>query len=308
MAKRHEFPKPTVRLLAARVGYHCSNPDCRALTSGPDWTATKEVNVGEAAHITAAAPGGPRYDASLAEDQRRHYDNGIWLCGIHARQIDVDPDRFPVSLLREWKKEAEAEALTDLGRPRVPTESEFAVSSAAERLGASSSVLVEGVPTPSTYIFDPDEDGLPPTWFVSGFVVRSSIRKREELARAVIEYVQATVHETLPIPAYKPLYQVFPAHTSLYYIELEPNTSNAPRVCRPQRYYEATSPQTADLQFPPTLVLDDPVPAQIAVRLNAKSPGMYLVSIEAIISSGSRQEVHTLMQPQYVIFEKPEDP
>ena len=68
----------------------------------------KATLVGEAAHICAASPGGPRYDPSMSDEERRSHDNGIWLCANCATEIDKDPARFPVSLLRRWKEEAES--------------------------------------------------------------------------------------------------------------------------------------------------------------------------------------------------------
>ena len=55
---RDDFTDEVKRILAARTGNACSNPDCRAVTSGPQNDPTKAVNVGVAAHITAAAEGG----------------------------------------------------------------------------------------------------------------------------------------------------------------------------------------------------------------------------------------------------------
>ncbi|UWU70562.1 NACHT domain-containing NTPase [Bradyrhizobium sp. NC92] len=76
----------------------------------------KSVNVGEAAHITAAAagPGAKRYDASLTPEERRAASNGIWLCELCAKLIDTDEARFRVDLLRKWKQDAEARALRDI--------------------------------------------------------------------------------------------------------------------------------------------------------------------------------------------------
>ena len=88
---RDDFPEEVKRIVAARVGNQCSNPDCRALTSGPQIDPTKALNVGVAAHITAAAPGGPRYDPSLTPEERRHPDNAIWLCQNCAKLVDNDP-------------------------------------------------------------------------------------------------------------------------------------------------------------------------------------------------------------------------
>lgn len=116
MAQRDEFSEAVKRSLAQRVGYLCSDPTCRAPTSGPHSEASKAVNLGVAAHITAAASNGPRYDARLTEDQRAAAENGIWLCQNHGKLVDNDEMRFPVALLREWKVQAEDEAASRLGK------------------------------------------------------------------------------------------------------------------------------------------------------------------------------------------------
>lgn len=114
-----DFTLRTKRLLAHRVGHLCSNPECNASTSGPGIEHTTLVTVGDAAHITAASPAGPRFNPELTSEQRRSYDNGIWLCVNHARIVDQDDSFYTVDLLRSWKSEAEMRARKDLGRPRV---------------------------------------------------------------------------------------------------------------------------------------------------------------------------------------------
>lgn len=104
---RDDFTKKTIDILAKRVGYICSNPDCKKHTVGPNSDKEKATIVGIAAHITAASQGGPRYNDSLTVDQRKDIDNGIWLCTNCATLIDKDPDEFPISLLDDWKSGAE---------------------------------------------------------------------------------------------------------------------------------------------------------------------------------------------------------
>lgn len=58
-----------------------------------------------AAHITAAAPGGQRYDSEMTQKQRASIENGIWLCQTHSRLIDVNPASYPTSLLHQMKTE-----------------------------------------------------------------------------------------------------------------------------------------------------------------------------------------------------------
>jgi hypothetical protein len=98
------------------VGFLCSNPDCQAPTSGPQITNSKSVNVGVAAHITAAAQGGPRYDSTLTPEERAAITNGIWLCQNCAKLIDNDAIRYSADLLRQWKSTAEQEALNLVGK------------------------------------------------------------------------------------------------------------------------------------------------------------------------------------------------
>jgi tetratricopeptide (TPR) repeat protein len=116
MPQRDDCPEPLKRALSARVGNLCSNPDCRALTSGPHKEPAQAVNLGVAAHITAPAPGGPRYDAAITPDQRGSVESAIWLCQNCAKLIDNDPARFSVELLQGWRASAEEEACERIGR------------------------------------------------------------------------------------------------------------------------------------------------------------------------------------------------
>lgn len=104
---RDDFTKATVERLAKRAGYLCSNPHCRVPTVGAAQGHDGVVNIGMAAHITAAAPGGPRYDATLSTEQRRHHSNGIWLCHSHGKLVDSDEAHFTVATPREGKERAE---------------------------------------------------------------------------------------------------------------------------------------------------------------------------------------------------------
>ena len=113
---RDDFPIPLKGKLAARVGHMCSNPACRALTSGPQLDEDQVVNVGVAAHITAASPGGPRYDPKLSTSQRCAASNAIWLCQVCAKLIDSDPNRYTVAVLQRWKRTAEADVARRVGK------------------------------------------------------------------------------------------------------------------------------------------------------------------------------------------------
>lgn len=108
MKRRDDFPASLVAKLAKRSAQRCSNPDCRRLTSGPHSNEDKAVIIGVAAHISAAAPGGPRYDASLNSAERASAANAIWLCQNCAKLIDSDAEKYRVDTLRDWKDRHEA--------------------------------------------------------------------------------------------------------------------------------------------------------------------------------------------------------
>jgi hypothetical protein len=96
------------RVAAARVADRCSNPCCRALTSGPHNDRRQSLTVGLAVHITALSPRGRRYDPVQSDEERGDPGNAIWLCHNCVRLIDNDVARHSAGLLRTWKLEAEA--------------------------------------------------------------------------------------------------------------------------------------------------------------------------------------------------------
>jgi hypothetical protein len=90
---RDDFDEKTKEILSRRVGLRCSNPNCRKLTNGPQTNPTKAINIGVAAHITAASQNGPRFDANMTPEERKSAENGIWLCQNCAKLIDNDERR-----------------------------------------------------------------------------------------------------------------------------------------------------------------------------------------------------------------------
>ena len=71
---RDNFSEATKKLLADRAGRKCSNPYCRRTTIGPQLGDKGTVNIGEAAHIYAASPGGKRYKEDMTSEQRSSYE------------------------------------------------------------------------------------------------------------------------------------------------------------------------------------------------------------------------------------------
>ncbi len=91
---------------ACKASAVCSNPSCRHLTSAPTSDGAKDVNIGVAAHICAAAPGpgARRYRGDMTPEQRKSHENGIWLCQDCAKAIDSDDPAFSETVLHGWKR------------------------------------------------------------------------------------------------------------------------------------------------------------------------------------------------------------
>jgi hypothetical protein len=85
---RDEFSEATKQLLARRAGFRCSI--CQLPTVGPHSEADRAVYLGEASHIHSAAPQGPRANLAMTPDERSSLSNGIHLCKVHAKLIDMD--------------------------------------------------------------------------------------------------------------------------------------------------------------------------------------------------------------------------
>ena len=111
---RDEFPKRTITEIARGAGYRCSNPECRRPTDAATAAQDGTFTIGVAAHICAAASGGPRYDAAQTSEQRRSKDNGLWLCQNCGKLIDADPNKFTVELLQKWRRDAQTRAFRDV--------------------------------------------------------------------------------------------------------------------------------------------------------------------------------------------------
>jgi hypothetical protein len=123
-SQRDEFPQAIKEVLAKRAGQRCSNPTCVGPTSGPHADESKAINLGVAAHITAAAPGGPRYNPNLSPEERAAISNGIWLCQTCAKLVDSDTATYPEERLIIWKRHHEESvqaAIAGTGKTDIST-------------------------------------------------------------------------------------------------------------------------------------------------------------------------------------------
>ena len=139
---RDNFSKQTVIEIAKGAGWRCCNPDCRRATVAANEAQDDTIIIADAAHICAASVDGPRYDETQTTAERRAKENGIWLCKVCARLVDVDPKKYTDDLLRTWKRDAQQRALLEMLAPRLPTPSGEATRiealiTDADRSGAS---------------------------------------------------------------------------------------------------------------------------------------------------------------------------
>lgn len=127
---RDNFSQRTIDRLRMRVACRCSNPSCRAPTVAPGTREDEVTNLGVAAHICAASPGGPRYDSGMSPRERSAITNGIWLCANCATTIDRDVARYSAGLLVAWRESAECTARAELGKqlPMSADETETALT------------------------------------------------------------------------------------------------------------------------------------------------------------------------------------
>ena len=107
---RDDFTERTKLQIAKRAGWLCSYPPCGTPTVGATSDGQGEINIGTAAHICAAAPGGPRYDPDMSREERSSAKNGIWMCRDHGKAVDSSDPEFTVERLREWKRRAEEDS------------------------------------------------------------------------------------------------------------------------------------------------------------------------------------------------------
>lgn len=103
---RRLTPKPDVlRELFLLSGNNCAMPQCKQVII--DSTG---VMVGRVCHIEAAMPDGPRFNATMTNDQRRAISNLVLLCGGHHSQIDSKKAeaKWPIAAVRKIKADHEA--------------------------------------------------------------------------------------------------------------------------------------------------------------------------------------------------------
>jgi hypothetical protein len=300
---REEFTKKMKSIIGLRVGYRCSLPDCNVLTVGPKEGEENYSNSGKACHIAAASPGGPRYDASMSSKQRRSADNGIWLCGTHATQIDIEKEIFPTDLLIKLKGDAESRTSRMFGKAVqiVLEDTQELYVTEVSYTDTKYVVLNNGGRIAYASIFSLDDKDL--TYFASSsFRVFFLIEKTRDDCKITLNSLCATVYDWKPLPTdFKHASYATPVKVYPYFLTLDLPETNRPRQCFATHYCPdgVDKPQ----QFVP-IMLDSFSPEIIEVRYNARESGIYTFSLDAKFVSKGFHKTYRLHNKICVMFEK----
>ncbi|WP_313714028.1 hypothetical protein [Pseudomonas sp.] len=122
---RDDFSETTKIELLVRAANLCSR--CRVFTVGSTHAGDRKNSIGVAAHICAAAsgPGAKRYDPNQTKAERKHFDNGIWMCYSCSKLIDNEENFHTADRLREMKAAHQAYVSSLVGViPMAPFEAE----------------------------------------------------------------------------------------------------------------------------------------------------------------------------------------
>lgn len=91
--------KPDIlKALLAKSGNRCAFPDCKHPIFND-----KNLFIAQLSHIEAVSPNGPRYNPNLTLDEINGYENLMFLCYRHHKEIDSFKQVYSVDKLREYK-------------------------------------------------------------------------------------------------------------------------------------------------------------------------------------------------------------
>jgi hypothetical protein len=307
LGKPDKFPVSVKRVIAARAGFRCSYPECQKFTVGPTVDTAKNFNIGAACHITAAAEDGPRYDSDMTSEQRKHPDNGIWMCRTHGDLVDDDAVKYPVDLLRTWKKEAEDRVLREVGKAEALGTGgvRFAELSLAERWGMNSKViLVDGTEIASSTTFDLARRDIA-IFELPIYTLRFLILKAKGVENILLYSLQAMLYKYDPLPKkYRKLAYAYPQTVFPYILNLEPPIDERPRPCPCELY--CPPGQDDSVPFAP-LVINEDIPQVIDARFTASTSGIYTFALDVVMAWGTEKRTFRVLTQTAVLFEKFEE-
>lgn len=89
-------------MLLVCSGNRCAFPGC----DQPLVNVRKDF-IGEACHIAAASPGGPRFDSGMTDEARRSCANLVLMCHAHHVEVDLHPNEFTAASIHLFKAQHE---------------------------------------------------------------------------------------------------------------------------------------------------------------------------------------------------------
>lgn len=184
---RDDFSETTKYELCVRAANLCSR--CRAFTIGSTNAGDRKNSIGVAAHICAAAsgPGAKRWDATQTRAERKHFDNGIWMCYSCSKLIDNEEVFHTVAHLMQMKAVHQSYVSSLVGViPMAPFEAENKIR--AGILEATISLITKS--------------GSPANFDVSAVVegYEESINSIDPNFKVVVTATRgAVVHELIPL-------------------------------------------------------------------------------------------------------------
>lgn len=97
----------------------------------------------------------------MTPEIRASVSNGIWLCAVHAKEVDDDATTYTVDVLHAWKEHAEVHARAMLGRPVSGQSLDVAVEASIQRIAKDALVvsLVTNLPTGTKLMVNLDDWG-----------------------------------------------------------------------------------------------------------------------------------------------------
>ena len=107
-SRRDRVPPAQEKVVIARSGNKCAYPSCGTdLTMDPRADGDRPKATGRVAHIAAASPDGPRYDATMTPEERGSADNLIYLCSPHHDAVDSQLNLHTREFLQDAKRKHE---------------------------------------------------------------------------------------------------------------------------------------------------------------------------------------------------------
>lgn len=93
-----KYSDSDLKRLCSLTGNMCAFPNCQVKV-----VTDYDIIVGEICHIEGEKPGSARYNPKMTNKERNSFDNLVVFCSTHHTEVDKNPSRYPVPLLKKMK-------------------------------------------------------------------------------------------------------------------------------------------------------------------------------------------------------------